>query len=155
MAKKIVIVFIVVLLLALLCCGGFILFKRNNDLAGLPDYYKNLVKKCNPDFYNCCLQSVKTMAEGNYQLEPKAGCPPDMEGIIAQCPGSYSMCVPKGRFFISSDCQKAGGQTDELTECNGSISKVCTLANGDTCYEENIKDGQCSGVFSPKVLCDQ
>ncbi len=54
----------------------------------------------------------------------------------------------------ASACAETGGTEDHLTECNGAVSKICTLPNGDTCYVENLTDGKCEGVFSPKILCD-
>ena len=54
----------------------------------------------------------------------------------------------------SAECEKAGGSIVELEECDGSVSEVCELREGEVCYLENVIDGECRGVFAPKVLCD-
>jgi hypothetical protein len=51
-------------------------------------------------------------------------------------------------------CEKSGGAVSNITECNGEISQICTFPSGQSCYVENVKDGKCIGIFSPKVLCD-
>lgn len=52
-------------------------------------------------------------------------------------------------------CEEFGGKVSDLIECNGEISRVCNLSDGEACYLENFNNGKCEGIFSPKVMCDQ
>ena len=54
----------------------------------------------------------------------------------------------------STVCENFGGSIEDLEECNGEISKICSMPNGETCYLENFHNGKCEGIFSPKILCD-
>jgi hypothetical protein len=56
---------------------------------------------------------------------------------------------------ITIEDKQCSGTLRTITECNGQTSQVCTLQSGESCYVENIADGRCQGIFTPKVLCDK
>ena len=114
MKKKILkIVLIVIILIIILVAGfaGYFYLKREYDISKLSDYYQNLAEKCKESkelgisrsSFNCCLKSVKTMAEGNFKLpylpypgevSPKSECSEGFGINMLRCEGSYDWCEP-------------------------------------------------------------
>jgi len=155
MKKILTISLIVIGLVAVLIIGSnnLLALKQENGISKLPDYYKNLAKECKSrSSYNCCMSSVNNMANGNYKLEPETGCPDGYQRNMLKCIDTFVWCEPVKEISL---CEKNGGKVSDITECNGEINKICTFPDGETCYMENIKDGKCEGIFSPKVLCDK
>lgn len=58
------------------------------------------------------------------------------------------------RPVLDRNCTENGGQVASIEECNGEKSKICVFPGKVPCYIENVKDGKCTGIFRPKVLCD-
>lgn len=80
--------------------GGLFLYFKPGIMMGpsymsLSDYYKDLANKCtDSEDQGCCLISVKSMAAGEYKLEPPDGCPNGQERMMTKCLGSYKWCEP-------------------------------------------------------------
>jgi len=70
-----------------------------------------------------------------------------------------------------SECEKAGGKLQKMTECDGSENDYCILSEKIHCYADLVKNGKCDVEFSekrynetgygmvgpgsgPRVLCD-
>lgn len=83
------------------------LHRSADDLSQLPQYYKTLVQACqislssNPASYQCCIESVRTMAQSGYlisyqpypdQPEPYQVCPDRFRENKLDCSGSYKWC---------------------------------------------------------------
>jgi hypothetical protein len=153
--KKIIIILSVIIGLIIVLAVGIIYFQptQKQNISELSDYYKNLAKECeSKSSYNCCMSSVNNMADGNYQLAPENGCPNGYQGNMLKCIDSFKWCEPVKEISL---CEKNGGKVSDITECNGEVNKICDLPNGETCYLENLRNGKCEGIFSPKVLCDK
>lgn len=56
--------------------------------------------------------------------------------------------------YFRASCEKNGGQLSDVTECDGTTSEVCTFPGGQSCYVEQLDDGKCIGMMTPRVLCD-
>ncbi len=99
--------FLKIILIILVILGGIIIGSlyvyREYKISklNLPDYYKNLARKCKiidlPFLMptSCCLDSVETMANGNYRPTSN-GCSEGFKGVCPMCTGGfYCFCVPK------------------------------------------------------------
>lgn len=95
MKKIFLVIFgITVILITLI---GIAYFAMNNrqDISELPEYYRNLTKKCeSKQNYNCCLSSVYNMANGNFQLASEASCPEGYKLNMLRCADSFKWCEP-------------------------------------------------------------
>jgi putative hemolysin len=146
-----------------------------SEVCSLPDgdsCYLNMLQQG-----SCVgIMSPRVLCDNEQQTSAcvKAG---GKEGSLAECDGSQSrVCtlpsgdscytdglvqggcvgtfIPKVQCDNLSDCELAGGIGRKSSECDGSSSEVCQLPDGTFCYSENVVDGKCVGIFSPKVLCD-
>lgn len=88
-------VFVVIFILTLI---GYVYFTRELTIRGLPDYYQTLARACydkqNP---NCCLNSVRTMAENGYGIISQNSCWSGFQKNNLSCPDSYSWCEPASK----------------------------------------------------------
>lgn len=109
------------------------------------------------DGLQCCeglaSKEISTIADGKCNAVVDASvcvsCPNGTCG-----PGENKCNCPEDCGSDLTDCEKAGGKDEKLTECDGSISDVCDFSGENVCYVENLKNGKCTGIFSPKVFCD-
>lgn len=65
----------------------------------------------------------------------------------------------------SSECEKAGGVSFSIKECDGSESEWCKISEEEQCYSDQVKSGKCivgeydeelGGIVgvTPRVVCD-
>jgi len=97
MKKKIFkIILIVVIVIIILIAGllSYIFFKREYEISKLPDYYKELAKKCKEKGDGCCLASVEIMAKGSYKLKTENECSVGFKANGLECINSYTWCEP-------------------------------------------------------------
>lgn len=92
--KKIILVFFILLIILI----GCLYIVREIKIYNLSDYYKNLARECGLinllEIGDCCISSIKDMAEHNFKAKQISGCPEGFEAMAAMCRGSISFCVP-------------------------------------------------------------
>lgn len=71
---------------------------REVKVYNLSNYYKSLARECglinSLVIGNCCISSIKDMAEHNFKAEPSSGCPQGFKAMAESCRGSISFCAP-------------------------------------------------------------
>ena len=91
MSKK-TFIFLATIILIILIVFLYFYNKDKVNIESL-DYYKYLAKECEQkENYDCCISSVKIMAEGNHKLVPEAGCPEGYQINTLKCIDSFQWC---------------------------------------------------------------
>jgi hypothetical protein len=72
---------------------------REDQLRGLTNEYRDLAEVClENESQECCLSSVRTMAQGNYKPADFSGaeaCPEGFKINTQKCEDAYQWCEPK------------------------------------------------------------
>jgi len=73
-----------------------------SEISQLPPEYQVLAEDCSKaDSFNCCMSSVKTMAQGKYQLAKNPddlssqACPSGYQRNLLRCMGTKVWCEPR------------------------------------------------------------
>lgn len=159
--KKIAKIILIILGFAALIILGIYLYitiKQKSKIYKLPAYYQTLAKECeSKQNYNCCISSVINMADKNYKLVPKIGCPEGYRPTGLKCIDSFSWCEPKNQQNVSQYnstklseeekyCLKNGGKIGERVECGKKVS-ICTLKDSTDCAIDEYFKGLCKEGF--------
>ncbi len=163
MKKKVILIVLILIIVAAVFIGY--LLQRESEISKLPDYYQDLAEECKKSkelgisrsSSNCCLESVKTMAEGNFRLpyspypgevNPKPEC---LEGFGVnrlRCEGSYDWCEPIEEYYqeLAKECVSKGAGFE------------CCMTGLDRMIKYNFKladeDGNClEGFRSNGLYC--
>jgi hypothetical protein len=73
---------------------------RRKEIQELPAEYQALGKDClSKESFDCCMQSVRNMADGKYALATitngRPQCPQGYVNNMLRCIDSYTWCQPK------------------------------------------------------------
>jgi hypothetical protein len=68
--------------------------KEKRAMKQWPPHYQLLAEACEGKQGGCCVDSVRSMAKGSYQVAPSTGCPPGHSLNRLRCVSSYKWCEP-------------------------------------------------------------
>ncbi|NOQ68389.1 hypothetical protein GQ568_03030, partial [Patescibacteria group bacterium] len=156
--------------------GGYLIgeYSKNKNkivkLVNQETYYQKLVKDCEKfkksklsTDYDCCLQSVEAMKNGNFRLASKNECQKGFQANSFWCGGSYNWCEPI-RKSTWKNCEQDSDCVETRADC-------CNCNNGgeqigvnkkylkvwENAMKNKCQDVDCIALFSCRkgeVVCE-